>query len=215
MVPLPAEAGILGDLNEQVQVGPAPVGRLDRVGDAHFGPGPGPCRDLHFDTAPVQLNAASGAGIGFLQADGQLLLVIRRGRPSPGAPCGCLPHAPKDAAEKIGKVAHTSAAASPAKQIVEIVHMDAGIPPARRLGKPVIPVKTAGRASLLPASVRLAQLIVPGPFLGIAQNLVGFVDILKSFFRLFAARVTVRMVLQRQLAISPLDLLFARAAPYT
>ena len=59
----------------------------------------------------------------------------------------------------------------------------------------------------------MAKAVVGGAFLLIAEDFVGFTEFLEFFFGFFVAGILVGMVLERELAIGPLDFLFCSLAP--
>ncbi len=58
----------------------------------------------------------------------------------------------------------------------------------------------------------MAVAVVSGALVGVAQHLVGLAGLLELLFRRVVARVAVRMVLERLLAIGALQLLVAHLA---
>src|SRR5687768_16760516 len=79
----------------------------------------------------------------------------------------------------------------------------------------LIPVEVSLRAASLPARVIASKPVIMGAFLGITEHLIGFVDFLKTFLRLFVIWVAVGMVLHRKLAICLADLIFTGFAIHT
>ena len=78
-------------------------------------------------------------------------------------------------------------------------------------GGPAAPVVIAGSAVLLPLGIGLAQLVVAGALLGVAQDLVGLVDLFKAVLGLLVTGVAVRMILHGQFAVGAFDLVSAGA----
>ena len=77
---------------------------------------------------------------------------------------------------------------------------------------PLAPVEVAGRAALLPLGVGLAQLVVAGALLGVAQDLVGLVDLFKAVLGLLVAGVAVGVIFHGQVAVDLFDLVGTGAA---
>jgi hypothetical protein len=61
---------------------------------------------------------------------------------------------------------------------------------------------------------RMPELVVLSPLLGIGQDLVSLRDFLKLFLRLLVSRISVRVILQRQLPVSLFDLLLSGASTH-
>ena len=56
----------------------------------------------------------------------------------------------------------------------------------------------------------MAELVIPLAFLRVRQHLVRFGGLLKLGLRRFVARIAIRVILHRQLAVGGLDLVRAR-----
>ena len=123
-----------------------------------------------------------GAALGrFLEGEGYLVaqVVALHRAPLPAAAA-----AAKPAAEKGGKYIVEAAKARAAAKPAEVGIAAAAEPGARLL---------------------VAELVVPGPLLGIGQYLVSLVDFLKFFLRRLVARIHVRVILFGQLAVGFFD----------
>ncbi len=96
-----------------------------------------------------------------------------------------------------------------AEQVIQVHLLD--VAPALA-GGPLAPVEVAGCAALLPLAVGLAQLVVAGALGGVAQHLVGFVDLFKVVLGLLVTRVAVGVIFHGQLAVHLFDLVRRGAA---
>jgi len=99
---------------------------------------------------------------------------------------------PEQALKEIAEPASPSTAA---KQIAKVAKSSMRAFPARR--RP----KLFARFPVLP------QLVVALAFVSVGQNFVSLVDLLKFVFGGFIARIDIRMILARQLAVGGLDLI--------
>src|SRR5437870_4085665 len=97
---------------------------------------------------------------------------------------------------------------APADQVVEVELV--ALPVAAGAARPLLGPRLLERLGHLPA---LAVAVVLVALLGVAQHLVGAVDLLEALLGALIARIYVRMMLARQFAVGLLDL-FLRSAPF-
>src|SRR3970040_1881532 len=73
----------------------------------------------------------------------------------------------------------------------------------------------AGPASALPLGIAGAEPVVLGPFLRIAENFIGLVDLLELLFGLVIAGIFVRVITLRQFAEGAFDFFFGGVFAHT
>src|SRR5262245_24583655 len=102
--------------------------------------------------------------------------------------------------QRLKKVAEAAWAAPGTEKVAEVGIFDAPAFPARRRGK---------ISTRLPV---LAELVIALALLRIGEDLIGLSDLLEFLFRAFIAKVDVRVILARQLAVGFLNVVRSRSA---
>jgi hypothetical protein len=105
---------------------------------------------------------------------------------------------------EIGAALNTAAAASTAaEEVAEPKDVADNVAEIREDTR----IETAGSGS--PTDSGMAEPVVIGAFLGVAQNSVGFRSLLERLLGFFISRIAIGVILKRQLPIGALDFLVA------
>jgi hypothetical protein len=117
-----------------------------------------------------------------------------------GASARATPGTKPGTKQRLKKVAEATRATPGTEEVAKVTEINASAFPARRWGKigPCLPM--------------LAELVIALALLWIGEHCIGLPDLLELLLRALVARVDVRVILARQLAIGFLDVVRSRGA---